>query len=136
MPFRHAWNFAKENNKQIAKYATVGLTAGVVDFSILFILTDLAGWHYLVSATFSFILSALVNYTLNRIWTFRSNGKRRKQLPVFFIIATLGLLINNNMMYISVEHWGFHYLVAKILASALVTFWNFFGNKYFTFRIK
>ncbi len=136
MPIRHLWNFAKNNRYQIAKYSTVGLAAAVVDFGSLFILTDGFGLYYLASATVSFILAALVNYSLNRVWTFRSNGQHRKQLPVFFVIAILGLILNNNILYFAVEHLGFYYLVAKIFASAIVTFWNFFGNKYLTFRIE
>lgn len=136
MPIRHLWNFAKDNRHQIAKYSTVGAISGVLDFGGLYILTDLLHLHYLASATISFILAAVVNYTLNRIWTFKSNGQRRKQLPVFFIIATLGLVLNNNIMYFSVEHLQLHYLLAKVVAAAIVTFWNFFGNKYLTFRIK
>lgn len=136
MPIRHLWNFAKNNRHQIAKYATVGAASAVVDFGVLFALTDGLGLHYLASATFSFILAAVVNYTLNRIWTFRSSGKRRRQLPVFFIIAMLGLILNNNIMYFSVEHLGLHYLLAKVVAAAIVTFWNFFGNKYITFKIE
>lgn len=134
--FQTLWKFACDNKYIIAKYATVGATSAVVDFGALFILTDLANIHYLASATIAFILAALVNYTLNRIWTFKSSGKRRKQLPVFFIIAILGLIINNNIMYFSVEHMDLHYLWAKVFAAAIVTFWNFFGNKYLTFRIK
>lgn len=125
-----------EKNQLILKYGAVGATGALVDFVLLFILTDGLGLHYLVSATTSFILSAWFNYVLNRNWTFRSNGQRRKQLPIFFIIATLGLFINNNIMYFSVEKMGLHYLLAKVIATAVVTFWNFFGNKYLTFRIK
>jgi len=36
----------------------------------------------------------------------------------------------------SVEQFKLHYLLGKLLAAAIVTFWNFFGNKYLTFRIK
>ena len=133
---KKVWDFAIDNRHQIAKYATVGALSAVVDFGSLFVLTDGLGLHYLASATIAFILAALVNYFLNRIWTFKSNGKRRKQLPIFFVVSTLGLILNNNIMYFSVDHLDFHYLWAKVFAAAIVTFWNFFGNKYLTFRIK
>ncbi|MCD4760394.1 GtrA family protein [bacterium] len=133
---RKIWEFACDNKYIIAKYATVGAASAVIDFGVLYILTDWVGVYYLASATISFILAAILNYTLNRIWTFRSNGKRRKQLPIFFTIAILGLILNNNIMYLSVERFAFHYLWAKVFAAAIVTFWNFFGNKYLTFRIK
>ncbi len=129
------WKFFLDNKKLILKYGTVGAASAVVDFGILFILTDWLGVYYLVSATISFIVAALVNYILNRNWTFRSNGQRRKQVPIFIAIAVLGILLNNNIMYVCVEHWHLHYLWAKVIAAAIVTFWNFFGNKYLTFKM-
>lgn len=118
------------------RYASVGALSAFFDFGTLFILTDFVGLHYLASATIAFICGGSINYLFNKRWTFRSDGQHRKQLPVFFTLATLGLIINNNIMYISVEALHLHYLLAKVLAAAIVTFWNFFGNRYLTFRIK
>ncbi len=125
-------------HKLFIKYCVVGGTAAVVDFSVLYFLTDWLKIYYLHSATASFILSALTNYSLNRKWTFRSNGKKRKQLPIFFFIAGCGLLLNNTIMYIGVEKFGLWYIFAKIFATGIVLIWNFLGNKHFTFndRIK
>ena len=125
-----------EHRYLLVKYGIVGLVSGVIDFGTLFILTDWISLHYLVSATLAFILGGSTNYWLNKKWTFKSSGQHRKQLPVFFVLATLGLIINNYILYVSVEHFNFHYLWGKVLAAAIVTFWNFFGNKYLTFRIK
>lgn len=130
------WQYIVRHRDLLTKYATVGLLSAVLDFSLLYILTDLVGLHYLASATISFVLAATSNYWFNKNWTFKSNGQHRKQLPVFFTLAILGLIINNNIMYIAVEQLNLHYLWAKLFAAAIVTFWNFFGNKYLTFRIK
>ncbi|MEA2089051.1 MAG: GtrA family protein [Patescibacteria group bacterium] len=123
-------------NKLFVKYCVVGGTAAAVDFSILFILTDFLNVYYLISATISFIVSALTNYSLNRSWTFRSNGKKRKQLPIFFTIATIGLILNNSIMYFSVEVLAVWYIWAKVVATGIVLIWNFIGNKYLTFNKK
>lgn len=133
---RHTWQYFLCNRYLIFKYAIVGLISGIIDFGILFILTDFFHLYYLASATISFILGGASNYWMNKNWTFKSDGQHRKQLPVFFVIATSGLLLNNYILFISVEHFGFHYLWGKVLAAAIVLFWNFFGNKYLTFRIK
>lgn len=123
-------------NRLFIKYCIVGGTAAVVDFFVLYFLTEFGKIYYLYSATASFILSALTNYFLNRKWTFHSNGKKRKQLPIFFFIAGCGLLLNNMIMYIGVEKFGLWYIFAKIFATGIVLIWNFFGNKRFTFNNK
>lgn len=123
-------------NKLFIKYCIVGGTAAVVDFGILAILKEVFNVHYLVAATLSFILAALTNYSLNRRWTFRSDGQKRRQIPIFFTVATLGLLLNNGMMYIGVEFLALWYIWAKVIATGVVLMWNFLGNKYFTFAVK
>lgn len=133
---KYTWQYIVEQKYLLIKYATVGALTAVLDFSLLYILTDVAGFHYLVSATISFVIAATTNYSFNRSWTFKSDGQRRKQLPVFFVIAICGLLLNNFIIFVSVEQLYLHYLLGKVLAAAIVLFWNFFGNKYLTFRIK
>ena len=123
-------------HKLFVKYSIVGGIAAVVDFSILFILTDFLNVYYLISATISFIISALTNYFLNRKWTFRSNDKKRKQLPVFFTITSIGLVLNNSIMFFLVERLFLWYIWAKVIATAVVLIWNFLGNKYLTFNEK
>lgn len=130
------FNFVKNNRQQIGKFCVVGFTAAVIDFGLLYVLTDWFGLYYLASATISFVVAATYNYYLNRRWTFCSAGSKRKQMPIFFVIAIIGILINNFILYLGVEQFALHYLVAKVIATAIVTGWNFFGNKYLTFRIE
>jgi len=126
--------FIWKNKGQIARFSAVGATSAIIDFGVLYLLTDIVGFHYLLSATISFILAAGYNFSLNRAWTFKSNGSRRRQLPIFISVALIGILINNGIMYLTVEHFGFHYLLAKVFSTAIVTVWNFFINKYITFK--
>lgn len=126
--------FIWKNKGQIVRFATVGATSAIIDFGVLYLLTSHLGVYYLLSATISFVLAATYNFSLNRNWTFRSNGSRRRQLPIFFSLAIMGILINNGIMYLGVDHFGIHYLLAKVFSTAIVTVWNFFGNKYITFK--
>jgi putative flippase GtrA len=134
--FLFFYAYFKQNQGQIGKYLVVGVTAAIIDFGLLYALTDGVHIYYLLSATISFIVAAIYNYSLNRAWTFRSSGSRTKQVPIFFIVAILGVLLNNTIMYLGVEKVGLYYLLAKVFAAAVVTIWNFFGNKYLTFRLK
>ena len=61
---------------QFVRYFFVGGFAFVVDFGLLYILTEYAGLHYLLSATLSFIAGLLVNYIISCLWVF--NGSKFK----------------------------------------------------------
>lgn len=126
-----------KNNTQFLKYAVGGTIAFVVDMGLLFILTDLAKLWYLWSATFSFIVAALVNYFFQRFWTFKSQERRvTRQFLTFLSLQGVGLFINNTMMYLTVEYLGVWYLIAKAFAALVVLIWNFWSSKVFVFNKK
>ncbi len=126
--------YFQENKTQMLRYGIVGATGAVVDLVALYFLTEFVGWHYLLSATLAFIFSALLNFYLNRVWTFRVLADPKKQLVIFAFVSVSGLLLNNCILYALVEWLGFYYMYSKVVAIALVTIWNFLWNKYLTFK--
>jgi putative flippase GtrA len=132
--FRFFLNYIKNNWHQLWRYGTVGLISAVIDFGILYLLTDKLGFHYLVSATISFIIAASFNYYLNKTWTFKVGGSLIKQAGIFLLIAANGVLCNSVILYLLVEYGHWWYIYAKVIATGIVTTINFLGNKYLTFR--
>lgn len=125
----------QESWELFLRYCLVGGTATIVDFGLLYILTEYAGFWYMFSASISFIGGAITNYLLNRAWTFKNNDKRiARQLAIFLIIAVIGIFINNTILYIGVEFFGLWYMLAKAFSTAITLNWNFLGHKYLTFK--
>ncbi|WP_283389278.1 GtrA family protein [Barnesiella viscericola] len=121
---------------QFVRYFFVGSFAFVVDFGLLYILTEYAGLHYLLSATLSFISGLLVNYIISCIWVF-SNSKFKNRLVEFLFFAAIGvvgLLLNDALIWLFTDCIGTHYMFSKIVAAAIVYLWNFFARKYLVFR--
>lgn len=58
--------------KQFGRYLTVGALGGVWHLGLLYALTTLVGFHYMASAVFAVGTTAIINFTLNRTWTFRA----------------------------------------------------------------
>ena len=96
-------DYLHRNRFIMSKYAVVGFSSMIIDLGVLYILTEFADVHYLMSATISFVMAAFYNYNLNRRWTFQSSGSKTKQVPVFLIIAGIGLLLNNNILFIGLS---------------------------------
>ena len=121
---------------QFVRYFFVGGFAFVVDFGLLYILTEYAGLHYLLSATLSFIAGLLVNYIISCLWVF--NGSKFKNRLVEFLffaaIGVVGLALNDALIWLFTDCIGTHYMFSKIVAAAIVYLWNFFARKYLVFR--
>lgn len=48
-------------------------------------------------------------------------------------IAAIGLVINNATIYLLHNRFRLNFYLAKLFATGVVTFWNFFMNYFFTF---
>ena len=118
---------------QFMKFGVVGVIAFVLDYGLLALLTELFGINYLVSATISFTASVVFNYvaSMRYVFTHKEGMSRRREFVIFVVLSVIGLLINNGCMWAGVELLGVHYLLTKIVATAIVMIWNFVTRKIF-----
>ncbi len=79
-----------------------------------------------------FAAGAMVNYSLNYRFTFRSGNPHYTSLPKFLAVALAGLCLNTMIMTLATER--IHYLLSQSIATILVLGWNFLCNRYWTFR--
>ena len=111
---------------EIIRFAIVGGASFVVDYALLYICTEWLGIHYLYSAAISFSVSVIVNYWLCVIFVFTGAGKQTgRQAALFIGSSIVGLGINQACMWLFVEKFGLHYMLAKIGATFIVMFWNY-----------
>ncbi len=119
--------------RQFTTFAAVGVVGTLVQYVCLITLINLFGANAVLASSLGFILGGLTNYALNRRYTFRSRKTHREGMSKFFTIAFVGLLFNIIIMAIGVEILNLHYLLAQVVATGLVLFWNFTGNRLWTF---
>ena len=121
---------------QMFRYAIVGGVSFAVDYGLLYVLTECFGFHYLLSATISFIAGLAVNYLISIRWVFGKSklSSRAAEFAVYGIIGVVGLLLNNLLLYLFTDHLHLHYMLSKLIASAIVLAWNFLGRKIILFK--
>lgn len=116
-------------------YGLVSLLAFVIDFTVLYLLVDAAGLHYLLAATFSFLTGAAVAYVLctRAVFRFRRLSDRRLEFSIFAGIGVIGLAINTGAMFVLVSIYGVQYLIAKGAAASLTFGANFLVRRWALF---
>jgi putative flippase GtrA len=121
---------------QLFRYGFVGGTAFVIDFGLLWALTEFLHLHYIFAATFSFIAGLTTNYFLSKMWVFNQTKvkSRTVEFLVFAFIGVIGLLFNDLIMYLATEKMAQHYLVSKIISTVIVFLWNFLARKFILFN--
>lgn len=123
----------KDTIRQFLKFGLVGIVAFIIDYGLMVLFTELFRIDYLISATISFTVSVAFNYTMSMryVFTHRDELSKKKEFAIFVALSIAGLTLNNIIMWLCVEVVSISYLIAKLVATAAVTLWNYFTRKKF-----
>ncbi len=146
--------FAKRNRKEakrFLKFMFVGAMGAIVDFGTLNLLAHVFDVPVTIAGVISFTLAVTQNFLWNRYWTYPES----RAFPLvpqyfqFFIINATALLIrvpilalvpgpvihlleSNGVAPATAEVLGNNFALA--LAVGIAMFWNFFVNRFVTYR--
>lgn len=116
------------------KFCIVGFMGVLVDFGITFLLKEVFKVQKYLANAIGFTTAATTNYIFNRIWTFHSSNPHVVQeFSRFFFIALIGLGINSLIIWAMSGKLKVNFYLSKLVATVIVTAWNFLINAYFTF---
>lgn len=119
------------------KFGVVGFTGVFVDFGVTWLCKEKLRLNQYLANSIGFLCAVVSNYTLNRIWTFQSQDPAvATQFSKFLLASLIGLALNNGIIYLLNERLRLNFYVAKLIATAVVTVWNFWANYTFTFTGK
>ncbi len=122
-------DLSKERLWEIARFLLVGGGCFLLDYGLLFALTEYGGFNYLTSSAISFTVSLVVNYLLCVTVVFHAGHQSPKKTALFIATSLAGLAINQGCMYAFVDGLGIWYMAAKIGAAAVVTVWNYITKR-------
>lgn len=118
---------------QFSRFGAVGAIGTAAHYALFIALVEVTGADPVGASTAGALLGALVNYILNRRYTFRSARRHREALPRFLAVAAAGLAFNAGLMLLLVEGLNMHYLLSQVIATLGVLLWNFSANRLWTF---
>ncbi|MCX6722095.1 MAG: bifunctional glycosyltransferase family 2/GtrA family protein [Candidatus Staskawiczbacteria bacterium] len=123
---------------QATKFIFVGLANTLVDVFFYFVLTrgnDFFSTHIISARTISFLLGSACSFILNRLWTFKKEGKTNVQeISKFYITVFFGLLISVGSMKFFIQVFHLYDLVALLLSVVITFLWNFSLSKLWVFK--
>jgi dolichol-phosphate mannosyltransferase len=129
---------------RLIRFGLVGLSGVFVDMTVLYLLHDPSalGWGLTRSKIVAAELAILNNFLWNDRWTFgdissRQRGwrKRLMRLLKFNLVCLIGLVLNVLLLNLLFHNLHINYLVANLLAIAVVTIWNFWMNLKLSWRV-
>ncbi|MBZ8181845.1 glycosyltransferase [Oscillatoria salina] len=128
--------------RRFFRFGVVGFSGVFVDLAVFFLLRELIGLGLTRSAILSAEVAIINNFFGNDLWTFgdisrqqRGWQKRSKRLLKFNLICLSGLTLNVLLVNLLFNVFGFNEYLAKLVAIAAVTLWNFWFNLKLSWRV-
>jgi dolichol-phosphate mannosyltransferase len=123
------------------RFAAVGLSGVGVDMALLFLLSDphALGWELTQGKVLAAEAAIVNNFIWNDSWTFRDlaqqlggGAARLKRFAKFNLICAMGLALSVLLLGLQVDVLRINRYLANAVAIAVVTAWNFWMNKAFS----
>ena len=123
-------------HSKLLKYGIVGMFGAFLHFIALILLVEAAGVAPVPASIAGFVLTVIVQYGLNRRWTFRSKARRLTEFLRYATVSVSGLALNALVMYVCTVWLTMHYVVAQTLVMIIIPLTNYWLNRVWTFRLR
>jgi dolichol-phosphate mannosyltransferase len=124
------------------RFGVVGFSGLFVDYTIFFLLFSQVGLGLTTSNILSAETAIINNFIWNDAWTFADFSQqqlgwpaRLKRFLKFNLICLAGLALNTLLVNIFFNIFGLNAYIAKFIAIAIVTLWNFWVNLKLSWRV-
>ncbi len=144
---------------RFVKFCFVGTLGTFIDFGIFNLFHNMLHFHEAIANTISVSLAIVNNYMWSRFWVYPETKDRQggAKFVRFVIVSMIAWALNTSILW-GTDHWvlGEQGLLAglvapiaatmrvshrvlssntaKVIATGIVLFWNFFANRFWTFR--
>jgi len=138
---RHIYSLMRRTGEvlRFIKFCLVGGSGIGVNIGLLWLLTELGGLPYIISAAISIESAIISNFILNDIFTFRDRRSpgakpRLQRLLKFNLVSLAGMGINMGILLLLTEVAGIYYLLSQLCGIAVAALWNYSLSTWWTWR--
>ena len=124
-----------EKIHKYGKFATIGAAGALINTVFLYLLTDVAGIHYMISGALSIEAAIVAMFFLNNHFTFSPVKKGLRQiidgLIVSNLVRSVGVVAQLGILYLLTDYLDMYYLLSNIIAIFISSILTFIGeNRY------
>ena len=112
------------NLKEFSRYVIASFGVFFLDLGLLFMLTEIFNFFYLISGLISISIAFSINYFLNIKWVFYDRKYIHKPFFEYFLMISISIMVSGfNIigMWLFTEFLNVYYILSKIIIS-LITF--------------
>jgi putative flippase GtrA len=133
-----------KNLRQFLSYVVVGGVATIVEWGLFWFFVYHLKWNQNLGFTVAFIFSTFANMVLGRKLTFKNSNVINKsknntlnvikETTLIYLVGVAGYFFNILLLNLFTDAFHLHAMPAKMLATAIVFFWNYLSRKLGIYR--
>lgn len=122
-----------------AKAQVSAFLGGILDYGIMIACTELLHIHYTISIAIGGVIGAVVNFSINRYWTFNANQANSSpvgfQLAKFIFVVAGSIALKSSGTYLLSNLLRLDYKISRIIVDIIVSLgFNYVLQKYWVFK--
>ena len=123
-----------------AKAQVSAFIGGLSDYAIMVFVTEVFHVHYTISIAIGGIIGAIINFSLNKAWTFRNKSQPykssvRKQLLKFVLVVLNSILLKSTGTFLITSFIRIDYKISRIIVDLMVSLlFNYTLQKHWVFN--
>jgi putative flippase GtrA len=126
---------------QATKFCIVGAIGTVINFGLLYFLTEYFGIYYIYSSWIGAVTAQLIAFIGYKYWAFvikttRQMYSTKFQFLIHWTVWGIGLCIATGILYSLTTWLHLWYILSNVAATETSGASNFLSHKYFTYRPK
>lgn len=131
---------SKKNSVYVfAKAQLSAFSGGLVDYFVMIFCTEMLNIHYTISIAIGGVIGAIVNFSVNRYWTFTANEASRSpvgaQLVRFIFVVAGSICLKSGGTYLFTNWVNIDYKISRIIVDIIVSLgFNYMLQKYWVFK--
>jgi len=128
----------KKPVKIFAKAQASAFIGGLIDYMVMVACTELLFIHYTISIAIGGVVGAIVNFSINRYWTYRAHGAAVGfQFLKFALVVTGSILLKSSGTWLLTTFMRIDYKISRLMIDIFVSLaFNFVLQKYWVFKKK
>jgi putative flippase GtrA len=124
-----------------AKAQTSAFLGGVLDYAVMIACTELLHIHYTISIVISGTIGAVLNFSLNRYWTFKAKQADKSpigaQLVRFCMMVAGSVFLKALGTYVLTTWLKLDYKISRLIIDIIVSLgFNYVLQNFWVFRKK
>ena len=109
-----------------AKAQVSAFIGGITDYAFMIFFTEVFHVHYTISIAIGGIIGAIINFSLNRYWTFPTKELRyknsiKKQLLKFVLVVLNSILLKSTGTYVITTFLNIDYKISRVVVDLFVS---------------